>query len=53
VKLLAISDTEGWRHVFTTMKIPFEVLNVLQHVFEKWVERCKKCIACQEIYFKI
>jgi hypothetical protein len=25
----------------------FEVINGLQHVFEKWVERCKKCIACQ------
>jgi hypothetical protein len=24
-----------------------EVINGLQHVFEKWVERCKKCIACQ------
>jgi hypothetical protein len=24
----------------------------LQHLFEKWVERCKKCIACQERYFK-
>jgi hypothetical protein len=24
----------------------FEVINGLQHVFEKWVERCKKCIAC-------
>jgi hypothetical protein len=23
----------------------------LQHVFEKWVERCKKCIACQGRYF--
>jgi len=22
-----------------------------QHVFEKWVERCKKCIACQGRYF--
>jgi hypothetical protein len=21
--------------------------NGLQHVSEKWVERCKKCIACQ------
>jgi hypothetical protein len=21
--------------------------NGLQHVFEKWVERCKKCVACQ------
>jgi hypothetical protein len=25
----------------------FEVINGLQHVSEKWVERCKKCIACQ------
>jgi hypothetical protein len=25
--------------------------NGLQHVFEKWVERCKKCIACQGRYF--
>jgi hypothetical protein len=26
--------------------------NGLQHVFEKWVERCKKCIACQGKYFE-
>jgi hypothetical protein len=30
----------------------FEVINGLQHVFEKWVERCKKCIACQGRNFK-
>jgi hypothetical protein len=30
----------------------FEVTNGLQHVFEKWVERCKKCIACQGRYFE-
>jgi hypothetical protein len=30
----------------------FEVINGLQHVFEKWVERCKKCIACQRRYFE-
>jgi hypothetical protein len=23
-----------------------------RHVFEKWVERCKKCIACQGRYFE-
>jgi len=23
----------------------------LQHVSEKWVEHCKKCIACQGRYF--
>jgi hypothetical protein len=27
-------------------------VNGLQHVFEKWVERCKKCIAFQWRYFK-
>jgi hypothetical protein len=26
--------------------------NALQHVFEKWVESCKKCIACQGRYFE-
>jgi hypothetical protein len=30
----------------------FEVINGLQHVFEKWVERCKKCIASQGRYFE-
>jgi hypothetical protein len=26
--------------------------NGLRHVFEKWVERCKKCIVCQGSYFE-
>jgi hypothetical protein len=26
--------------------------NALQHISEKWVERCKKCIACQERYLE-
>jgi hypothetical protein len=30
----------------------FEVINGLQHVSKKWVERCKKCIACQGRYFE-
>jgi hypothetical protein len=30
----------------------FEVINGLQHVFETWVERCKKYIACQGRYFE-
>jgi hypothetical protein len=30
----------------------FEVINGLQHVLEKWVERCKKRIACQGRYFE-
>jgi hypothetical protein len=30
----------------------FEVINGVQQVFEKWVERCKKRIACQGRYFE-
>jgi hypothetical protein len=30
----------------------FEMINGLQHVFEKWVERFEKCIACQGRYFE-
>jgi hypothetical protein len=30
----------------------FEVINGLQHVFEKWVERCNKCLACRGTYFE-
>jgi hypothetical protein len=26
--------------------------NGLHHVFEKWAERCKKCIACQGRYLE-
>jgi hypothetical protein len=28
------------------------MINGLQRVFKKWVERCKKCIACQGRYFE-
>jgi hypothetical protein len=27
------------------------VTNGLQQVLEQWMERCKKCIDCQEKYF--
>jgi hypothetical protein len=30
----------------------FKVINSLQHVFEKWVERRKKCIDCRGRYFE-
>jgi hypothetical protein len=30
----------------------FEVVNSLQHVFEEWVERCKKYIACKGKHFE-
>jgi hypothetical protein len=26
--------------------------NGLQHVYEEWVESCKKCISCQRRYFE-
>jgi hypothetical protein len=43
--------------VFLTMKESsearnFKMINGLQHVFKKWVESCKKCIACQGRYFE-
>jgi len=31
---------------------PPEACGGLQHVFEKWVERCKKCMAFQGRYFE-
>jgi hypothetical protein len=37
---------------FSSNLAPCEVMNGLQHVFEKWVERCKKCIALQGRYFE-
>jgi hypothetical protein len=36
---------QPWRG--SSESINFEVINGLQHVFEKWVERCKECIAFQ------
>jgi hypothetical protein len=30
----------------------FKLIHSLQHIFEKWVEHCKKCIACQRRYFE-
>jgi hypothetical protein len=33
-------------------KKKFELINGLQHILEKWVERCKKCITCQGRYFE-
>jgi hypothetical protein len=30
----------------------FKVINSLWHIFEKWVEHCKKCTVCQGRYSK-
>jgi hypothetical protein len=32
--------------------VPEDAANGLQHVFEKWVERCKKFISCKGTYFE-
>jgi hypothetical protein len=41
---------------FPTMKREIQGKNFLsdqqQHIFKKWVEHCKKCIACQGKYFE-
>jgi hypothetical protein len=49
VKDEAQSDQEGKTACSSILKL---AANGLQHVFEKWVERCKKCIACQRRYFE-
>jgi hypothetical protein len=30
----------------------FQVINGLQYIFEKWVERCKKCVGYERSYFE-
>jgi hypothetical protein len=32
--------------------VPLSSWSLRQHVFEKWVERCKKCFACKGRYFE-
>jgi hypothetical protein len=53
---LELAPCDFW--AFPTMKRSFEernfeVINGLQHVFEKWVKRCKTCITFQGRYFEI
>jgi hypothetical protein len=48
MRFLGFSNREKW----SSEARNFEVINGLQHVFEKWVERCNKCIACQGRYFE-
>jgi histone-lysine N-methyltransferase SETMAR len=44
-------ELRGKKTAFSTILLKL-VSNGLQHVFEKWVERCKNCIACQGRYFE-
>jgi hypothetical protein len=50
IELRAGSDQEVKTACFTILLNHAE--NGLQHVFEKWVERCKKFIECQGRYFE-
>jgi hypothetical protein len=38
-------------HEKGALKQEISVIDGLQHVFEEWMKRCKKCITCQGRYF--
>jgi hypothetical protein len=44
-------ELRGYKTTCSTILLKLAA-NGLQHVFEKWVERCTKCIACQGRYFE-
>jgi hypothetical protein len=47
------TEKRTWNVKNCLLHYPIEAYgNYLQHVFEKWVERCKKSIACQGKYFE-
>jgi hypothetical protein len=51
IRFLVFSSHEkGLQTTYSTILKLAE--NGLQHIFETWVERCKKCIACQVKYFE-
>jgi hypothetical protein len=54
--VFGLEKVDRWNPIRTSViqsRSPdFEVINGLQHVFEEWVERCKKCITCQGRYFE-
>jgi hypothetical protein len=49
MRFLGFSNHQKWG---SSQARNFEVINGLQHVCEKWVEFCKKCIAYQGRYFE-
>jgi hypothetical protein len=44
-------EFRGKKTACSTIFLKFAA-NGLQPFYEKWVERCKKCIACQGRYFE-
>jgi len=44
--------TIPWKATACSTILLKPVANGFQHIFEKWVECCKKCTACQWRYFK-
>jgi hypothetical protein len=51
MRFLGFSNDEKVKTVCSAVLVKLAA-NGLRHVFEKWVERCKKCIACQGRYFE-
>jgi hypothetical protein len=51
MRFLGFSNHEKVKTAYSTILLKFAA-NGLQHVFEKWVERCKKCLAFQGRYFE-
>jgi hypothetical protein len=51
MRFLGFSGHKKVKTACSTILLKFAA-NRLQQVFEKWVKRCKKCIACQGRYFK-
>jgi hypothetical protein len=51
MRFLGFSNHEKFKTAGSNILLKLAA-NGLQHVFEKWVERCKKCIACQGRYFE-
>jgi hypothetical protein len=51
MRFLGFSNHENAKIACSTILLKLAA-NGLQHVFEKWLERCNKHIACQERYFE-
>jgi hypothetical protein len=46
-----VKDYQEVKTAYSTTLLKL-VANSMQHVFEKWMEHCKKCITCQGRYFE-
>jgi hypothetical protein len=51
MRFLGFSNHEKVKTACSTILLKLAA-NGMQHVLEKWMERCKKYIACQRRYFE-